>query len=140
MRIAKLKSELKQHETSCASQWATAQQDGPYEKGSHPFKEYFVLAYWLLRSELQLWGSTLPSTEDSLKVFVNICEALIAEISRVLVPVLAHEKSKTSNPVVRKVLCSRQWVVVNILERERKKKFFFSLSKIFITEFVFLNA
>ena len=74
--------------------------------GSHPFKEYFLLAYWLLRSELQLWGSTLPSNEESLHVFVAICEALIAELQRVLSPILSEEKiSKNNNPTVRKV-CS----------------------------------
>lgn len=103
MRIAKLRAELKQQESAHAAQWAAAQQDGPYEKGSHPFKEYFLLAYYLMRSELQLWGSTLPSNEESLQVFVNICEALIGELSRVLAPILADEKSKTGNPVVRKV-------------------------------------
>jgi len=62
------------------------------------------LAYWLLRSELQLWGSTLPSNEESLHVFVAICEALIAELQRVLSPILSEEKiSKNNNPAVRKV-------------------------------------
>ena len=104
VRIAKLKAELKLQETTYAAQWASAQQDGPYEKGSHPFKDFFLLAYWLLRSELQLWGSTLPSNEESLQVFVNICEALIAELNRVLSPLLVEEKSRMgANPVVRKV-------------------------------------
>jgi hypothetical protein len=106
VRIAKVRAELKQQESTHAAQWAAAQQDGPYEKGSHPFKEYFLLAYYLMRSELQLWGSTLPSNEESLQVFVNICEALIGELSRVLAPILADEKSKTGNPVVRKVCAS----------------------------------
>uniref|UniRef100_A0A7S3HT83 Exocyst subunit Exo70 family protein n=1 Tax=Spumella elongata TaxID=89044 RepID=A0A7S3HT83_9STRA len=103
VRIAKLKAELKAQETACAAQWTAAALDGPYEKGSHPFKEYFLLAYWLLRSELQLWGSTLPSNEESLHVFVAICEALIAELQRVLSPILSEEKmSKNNNPAVRK--------------------------------------
>lgn len=104
VRIAKLKAELKQQELAFNAQWTAAQQDGPYEKGTHPFKEYFLLAYWLLRSELQLWGSTLPSNEESLQVFVNICEALISELNRVLAPILVDEKPKQNvNPVVRKV-------------------------------------
>lgn len=109
VRVAKLKAELKQQETSCAAQWAAAQQDGPYEKGSHPFKDYFLLAYWLLRSELQLWGSTLPSNEESLQVFVGVCEALIAEVARVLHPILAEDsgnKTSKANPVVKKVRAS----------------------------------
>lgn len=103
VRVAKLKAELKQQETSCAAQWAAAQQDGPYEKGSHPFKEYFTLAYWLLRSELQLWGSTLPSNEESLQVFVTICDTVIGELNRILAPILAVDKSKNVNQVVRRV-------------------------------------
>jgi hypothetical protein len=103
-RISKLKAELKQQETKDAAQWLAAQQDGPYEKDSHPFKAYFTLAYWLLRSELQLWGSTLPSREDSLSVFVNICDAVVAELNRVLAPILSDQKlSPGTNPVVRKV-------------------------------------
>jgi hypothetical protein len=107
VRIAKLKAELKQHEANHATQWAAAQQDGPYEKGSHPFKEYFLLVYWLLRSELQLWGSTLPSNEESLQVFVNICESLIGEVNRVLHPILSEDKTAKTNPVVKKVSMSR---------------------------------
>jgi hypothetical protein len=107
VRIAKLKVELKQHEANHATQWAAAQQDGPYEKGSHPFKEYFLLVYWLLRSELQLWGSTLPSNEESLQVFVNICESLIGEVNRVLHPILSEDKTAKTNPVVKKVSMSR---------------------------------
>lgn len=103
VRIAKLKAELKQQENSCAAQWAAAQQDGPYEKGTHPFKEYFLLVYWLLRSELQLWGSTLPSNEESLQVFVNICESLIGEVGRVLHPILTEDRTAKTNPVVKKV-------------------------------------
>ena len=104
MRIEKLKTELKNQELAFAAQWAAAQQDGPYERGTHPFKEYFLLAYWLLRSELQLWGSTLPSNEESLKVFVNICGALISEINRILAPLLLDDKSKPNvNPVVKRV-------------------------------------
>lgn len=103
IRIAKLKAELKQQESTYSSQWLAAQQDGPYDKSSHPFKEYFTLSYWLLRSELQLWGSTLPSNQESLEVFVNICDALISSIEKVLAPILLDEKSKIGNPVVRKV-------------------------------------
>lgn len=106
VRIVKLKAELKLQEQAFNAQWTAAQQDGPYEKGTHPFKEYFLLAYWLLRSELQLWGSTLPSNEESLQVFVNICEALISELNRVLAPILVDDKPNSKqnvNPVVRKV-------------------------------------
>lgn len=104
VRIAKLKSELKAHETAHTVQWTTAQQEGPYEKGSHPFKEYFLLAYWLLRSELQLWGAILPSNEESLQIFVNICEAVIAELQKTLSPLLVDDKSRlNANPIVKKV-------------------------------------
>jgi len=102
-RIAKLKSELRAQEQEYSAQWTAAQQDGPYEKGTHPFKEFFLLSYWLLRSELQLWGNTLPSNVDSLHVFVSICEAIIGELSRVLTPLLVDDRSRYyANPVVKR--------------------------------------
>jgi len=103
VRISKLKSELKEHEASKSKEWHAAARDGPYEKGSHPFRDYFQLAYWLLRSELNLWGSTLPSTSESLKVFVAICDAVIGELDRVLMPLLSDDFSRAySNPVVKR--------------------------------------
>jgi hypothetical protein len=103
----KLRSELKELENGYAKEWTVSLlQNGPYERGSHPFRMYFMFAYNLLRSELQLWGSTLPSNEESLQVFVAICEGLILELHNVVSPLLLDDKTANSgnqNPVVRQV-------------------------------------
>lgn len=107
IRTTRLKSELRDLENLHAKDWAAALLDsGPYEKGSHPFREYFNLNYNLLRSELQLWGSTLPSNEESLQIFVSVCEALIAELERVVAPVLIDDRAVSQhnqNHVVKQV-------------------------------------
>lgn len=107
IRVAKLRSELKELENGYAKEWTVSLlQNGPYERGSHPFRLYFLFAYNLLRSELQLWGSTLPSNEESLQVFVAICEGLISELHSAVSPLLVDDKavsSSSQNPVVRQV-------------------------------------
>jgi hypothetical protein len=109
IRVAKLRSELKELENGYAKEWTVSLlQNGPYERGSHPFRLYFLFAYNLLRSELQLWGSTLPSNEESLHVFVSICEGLISELYSAVSPLLVDDKgsassSNSQNPVVRQV-------------------------------------
>ena len=108
VRTSKLQQELSEFEDKSSAQWRAGQgQDGPYERGSHPFRAYFVRAYWLLRSELQLWGSTLPSNLQALQVFVALCDAVLVELNRVLHPLLHDElrsgvSSSNANPVVKK--------------------------------------
>lgn len=67
-----------------------------YHKGIQPFKEYCQLANELLRGELQLWGNTLPTSEESLLVFVSICDAIIMEFLTLLSPILSKDTSKKS--------------------------------------------
>lgn len=99
-------SDLKDLELSCSAQWNNIFTDEPYQKGSHPFKDYFILSYWFVRSEYQLWGSTLPTNEDSMNAFIEICNSVLTDIKRVLKPSLSDESLKAkldSNPVIRQV-------------------------------------
>jgi len=104
VRIAKLKAELKEVEQLSPTSWTHLLQDGPYEKGKYPFDEYFTLSYYLLRSENQLWASTLPNSEESLYVFINICESLINEVQAIVAPFLSEEsgKSRSSTNIIIK--------------------------------------
>lgn len=112
VRVAALKAELRDLEAGApgAREWTLAQ-SGPYERGSHPFRQYFLLAYNLLRAELQLWGSTLPSNEESLQAFVSVCEELVAELHKAVAPLLLEGKptagNNNQNAVIRQVLCVR---------------------------------
>lgn len=100
-RASVCRAELKQLETSSLSAWNAQLSEDPYDKGSHPFAEHLSLSYWLLRGEFQLWGSTLPSDEDSLSCYTSICDAFVADLSRVLGPFIADDKTRTVNPVTR---------------------------------------
>jgi len=113
VRTLKLKAELKELETTHFQEWSASLLDGPYEKGSHPFRDYFHLVYWLLRSELQLWGSTLPSTQESLQIFVNICEAVVHDLQTVLKSLLSHDRSSSkSNP--NPVASKSKWLLIRL--------------------------
>jgi hypothetical protein len=56
------------------NQWLSIFSEDPYQKGLYPFQDYYLLSFWLVRSEYQLWGNTLPTNQDSLSAFINICE------------------------------------------------------------------
>ena len=49
VRVTKLKAELKEVEQSNPTSWTHLLQDGPYEKGKYPFREFFTLTFHLLR-------------------------------------------------------------------------------------------
>eukprot|EP01040_Poterioochromonas_malhamensis_P008354 gene8354-9038_t len=103
-RITKFKNELKELESTNPQHWHSIFTEDPYQKGIFPFHDFYFLAYWLIRSEYQLWGSTLPTNEESLQTFINICEASLAEIIRVLTPLLTDEAMKGksgANSVIR---------------------------------------
>lgn len=105
-RIQKLKSELKELEASNANQWHSIYTEDPYQRGNYPFHDFYFLSYWLIRSEYQLWGSTLPTNEESLAAYIAICEAALSEIVRVLTPLLTDEAMKGKqgvNSVIRQV-------------------------------------
>lgn len=105
LRIARMKTELKELETAHAHQFTCAFNEDPYQKGNHPFKEFYTLAYWLVKSEYQMWGSTLPTCEESLNAFVAICDASLSEITRVLSPMLTEDTGKAKvggiNPLIK---------------------------------------
>lgn len=94
LRIARAKADLKAHELSQQVGWETAIVDksAPYATGKHPFASYYALAFSILRGELQLWGTALPSSDDSIAVFLAICEAVIQDMSRVLSPYIIVKK------------------------------------------------
>lgn len=117
-----MKSELKDYEKVHSVIWhSLCYTEDPYQKGTnHFFSGYFLLSYWLLRSEFSFMGNVLPLNEDSLKCFVNICDAILAEIRSLLTPLLTSwdqiqnnqspasvngEKFRVSsvNPVIRQV-------------------------------------
>lgn len=109
VRVVALKAELRDLDAGGPGtrEW-TLTQTGPYEKGSHPFRRYFLLAYNLLRAELQLWGSTLPSNEESLQAFVSVCEEIVTELRKAVAPLLLERKpvtgnSSNQNAVIRQV-------------------------------------
>eukprot|EP01038_Epipyxis_sp_PR26KG_P012873 gene12873-17251_t len=115
VRISRLKADLKDLENQYASAWMALLQEGPYEKGSHPFQNYYKLVYVLLRNELQMWGSTLPSNEESLSVFINICAAGISEINRVLAPIVHEDKSnRQGNQTIKQ--CKTFLIRLDVLE------------------------
>lgn len=97
-RIAKLKSELKEYEKANSVIWhSLCYTEDPYQKGTnHFFSGYFLLSYWLLRSEFSFMGNILPLNEDSLRCFVNICDAILSEIRTLLTPLLAWDPSQNS--------------------------------------------
>lgn len=105
VRIAQVKADLKAHEADHASEWLALTQDAPYQKGTHPLKEFYTYAFEMLRGELQLWGETLPGSPESLLVFVAICDAVILELQRVMAPVLMEDfkSGKSSNSILKQV-------------------------------------
>jgi hypothetical protein len=118
VRTAKLKAELKELETIHSKEWSASLLDSPYEKGSHPFRGYFHLVYWLLRSELQLWGSTLPSTQESLQIFISICEAVVNDLQTVLKTLLSDDSKSSSNNkstnAVNPVVSKSKWLLIRL--------------------------
>lgn len=119
VRSAKLKAELKELETTHSKEWSASLLDSPYEKGSHPFRGYFHLVYWLLRSELQLWGSTLPSTQESLQIFVSICEAVVNDLQTVLKALLSDDSKSSSSSsksmnAVNPVVSKSKWLLIRL--------------------------
>lgn len=94
LRIAQTKADLKAYEQSLQREWegVLADKSGPYAAGKHPFASYYALAFSILRGELQLWGTALPSSEDSVAVFISICEAAFLEMARVLMPYTSVKK------------------------------------------------
>jgi len=97
LRIIQIKSDLNKFESNHSEEWANAHKDVPYQKGSHPFKDYCNYSFEVLRGELQLWGSLLPSNSETIQVYVNICEATLITIRQVISDFLIDKKSKEVN-------------------------------------------
>eukprot|EP01036_Dinobryon_divergens_P031317 gene31317-40691_t len=125
VRITKLKAELKEVEQSNPTSWTHLLQDGPYEKGKYPFSEFFTLTFHLLRSENQLWASTLPNSEESLYVFVTICESLIHELQNIVSPFLSEDGGKSRSSTNSQLFLIRLDILdtlLNEFERMRESK------------------
>lgn len=75
--------------------WNSVQSDDPYQRDNLPFAELMSLALGLLRSEYQLWSGTLPMNEESMAIFVSICDAVVAEMQRSFMPLLSDAAAKT---------------------------------------------
>lgn len=88
LRVAQAKADLKAFEQSQQLGWdgVLSDKSSPYAAGKHPFEHYYALAFSILRGELQMWGTALTSSEDSISVFLSVCEAVLNEMSRVLSP------------------------------------------------------
>lgn len=74
--------------------WNSVQSDDPYQRDNLPFAELMSLALGLLRSEYQLWSGTLPMNEESMAIFVGICDAVVAEMQRSFMPLLSDAAAK----------------------------------------------
>lgn len=93
-RINNMRRILKSLETEQAAAWNALQGDDPHQRGTLPFNDLFLLAYQILRSEYQLWAGILPTAEDTLPVFIAICDAALSELQRMLSPLLADTTIK----------------------------------------------
>jgi hypothetical protein len=95
LRLASVKAELRAFEAAHEAEWTAVLNETtmPYATGNHPFAKYYELAFSIMRGEVQLWGTALPSTPDSVAVLMSICEAIMNEISKVLAPYLSVKKS-----------------------------------------------
>ena len=95
LRIAQAKSDLKSFEQSVQLGWegVLGDKSAPYAAGKHPFAKFYQLSFSILRGELQLWGTVLSSSEESITVFLGVCEAVLNEMARVLSPYIAEKKS-----------------------------------------------
>ena len=98
VRVAQVKAELKAHEDFHIDIWNTLQNDVPYKKSSHPFRDYFAFAFEMLRGELQMWGTLLASTTESALVFIAIADAVVFEFQRLLGPLLLENNDKAASP------------------------------------------
>lgn len=74
--------------------WNSVQSDDPYQRDNLPFAELMSLALGLLRSEYQLWSGTLPMNEESMAIFVGICDAVVGEMQRSFMPLLSDAAAK----------------------------------------------
>lgn len=104
VRIAQVKAELQAHEADHASEWIALTQDNiPYLKGTHPLNAFYTFAFEMLRGELHLWGITLISSQESLLVFIAICDAAVMELQRVMGPVLLEDfkNNKSSHFILK---------------------------------------
>jgi hypothetical protein len=89
-RISLIRSELKNLENERGALWNALQNEDPYQKDSLPVRELLYFTCLLLRSEYQLWTTIFHITEESMAIFVSICDSAIAELQRVLSPVLSN--------------------------------------------------
>jgi hypothetical protein len=106
-RIQRIRGDLKELETSQGALWNSLQGEDPYQRNNLPFTEMIALAAALLRGEYQLWTSLLPMNEESMSVFISICDALVAELQRLFSPLLSDKATKSlpgSTQVIRQVL------------------------------------
>lgn len=110
-RIQRIRGDLKELETSQGALWNSLQGEDPYQRNNLPFTEMIALAAALLRGEYQLWTSLLPMNEESMSVFISICDALVAELQRLFSPLLSDKATKSlpgSTQVIRQVLLFHQ--------------------------------
>lgn len=103
-RIQRVRGDLKELETSQGALWNSLQGEDPYQRNNLPFPGMISLIASLLRSEYQLWTSLLPMNEESMPVFISICDAAIGELQRLFAPLLSDKASKSlpgSTQVIR---------------------------------------
>lgn len=97
LRIAQVKADLKAFENSQQLLWEAVLADTtiPYAAGNHPFEKYYFLAFSILRGELQLWGTALPSSDETIAVFLAVAETVLIELSKTLHPYTSTNKLAT---------------------------------------------
>jgi hypothetical protein len=74
-------------------EWNTIRSDVPYQLGNNPFSSLYNLALETIRGELQLWGTSFPSTVESLKVLANIADVVVNQMVEAVEPILHARQS-----------------------------------------------
>jgi hypothetical protein len=91
-RIALVNEELTGNRNAHADDWATIRSDVPYQLGNNPFNSLYNMALEMIRGELQLWGSSFPSSVESLKVLANVANAVVTQLVEAIDPLLKSKQ------------------------------------------------
>ena len=68
-----------------SASWTAPFSDGPYERGSHIFRRYVVVASELLKAEVGMAHSVLPQkSEEAVEAVLKITKTVLEEVTRYL--------------------------------------------------------
>ena len=108
VRSEHIKAQLKANITENMKIWEDIDQEIPYEKGIHPFENYFNLLYEIVNYDIKMWEKIFTYTPDSIKVCINICNSINIELDSVLSPIweeidIKNMKAKKSNIILKQI-------------------------------------